>query len=162
MESFWKIGSQKLSLRTNREASESRWSFSLRPGGWVLCERKTKTGNIERKRIALNEFRGKLSASLGGVLYQGEIQAARSGSGAHEADDSVLTSQFPGKVRKILVKHGQKVEINDPLLLVEAMKMEFQVKSPYQGRVVKVRVEEGQQVSPGTKFLDLEPETQKG
>lgn len=132
----------------------SDWSFTVRPGGWVIAERKTASG-VERKRFALHEAKGKLSASLGGFLYFGGLQAQARG-GASAGSDADLTAQFPGKVRKILVAEGASVGEGDPLVLVEAMKMEFTVKAPYSGTVKKVLVKEAQQLAPGDRFVELE------
>ena len=53
---------------------------------------------------------------------------------------------MPGKVVKLLVAEGQKVEAGDVLLILEAMKMEHSVKAPDSGVVEKVLVSEGEQV----------------
>ena len=55
-----------------------------------------------------------------------------------------------------MVKDGQAVEADAPLLMIEAMKMEFAIKSSEPGVVAKVLVEEGQQLSPGQKLLLFE------
>ena len=52
----------------------------------------------------------------------------RGGAGGEEHAD--LVAQFPGKVRKVLVAEGAQVAEGEPLVLVEAMKMEFAVKAP--------------------------------
>ena len=39
---------------------------------------------------------------------------------------------------------------------IAAVKMEFAVKAPYAGKVAKILVEEGQQLSPGMKLVELE------
>jgi biotin carboxyl carrier protein len=59
-------------------------------------------------------------------------------------------------VRKIVVTAGQKVEAGQTLLMVEAMKMEFAIKSSTPGTVVSILVEEGMILTPGQKLLDFE------
>lgn len=100
------------------------------------------------------------SASLGGKLWSGEwMRASGEGTSTAEASsDADLVAQFPGKVRKILVSDGARVVEGDPLVLVEAMKMEFSVKAPYSGFVKKVLVQEQQQLMPGDRLVDLEIE----
>ena len=44
------------------------------------------------------------------------------------------------------------------MLLLEAMKMEFSVKAPFKGTIERILVKEGQQLSPGDRFLDLKKE----
>ena len=104
----------------------------------------------------MDEARGRLGASISGRLIFGliEEQAEEQAAGGVDAD---LTAQFPGKVRKVLVAPGAEVAAGAPLLLVEAMKMEFTVKAPFSGRIRRILVTEGQQLSPGDRFFDIEP-----
>ena len=102
------------------------------------------------------EVQGKLSAQLSGHAYFGEVAAASRGGGGASAGDADLVAQFPGKVRKVLVQDGAAVAAGEPMLLVEAMKMEFSIKAPSDGIVKKVRVSEGQQLAPGDRFVDFE------
>lgn len=151
MNTFFKVSGKKVEL----PKTESEWKFEARPGGWVIGERMTEKG-IERARFAMFESAGKLSVSVGGHLYHGTVQVQVRGA-AGGASDADLVAQFPGKVRKVIVKDGAEVSEGDPLVLVEAMKMEFSVKAPFDGKVVKVLVKEGQQLHPGDRFVDLLP-----
>ena len=67
-----------------------------------------------------------------------------------------LTSPMPGKVVKILAQVGQDVQEAQPLVIVEAMKMENELRSPKSGRVSAIMVKEGQGVEAGTKLLAVE------
>lgn len=151
MSEIFKVSGKKFSLKDGGK----KWNFSVRSGGWVIAE----SSNGERTRLFLAESRGKLSASLGGKLYQGEISQDRSSSGIASRSDADLTAQFPGKIRKVLVTSGVSVKEGDPLILVEAMKMEFTIKAPFDGKVSRILVKEGQQLSPGDRFLDFEAGT---
>ncbi len=137
--------------------AQSWWRFEVRPGGWVVASRVRPNGTVERRRLALWESRGKLGFSAEGALGFAEVLSdRRSHAGEAHGADSDLAAQFPGKVRKLLVREGQTVAQGEPLLLVEAMKMEFAIKAPWAGQVTRVRVTEGQQLMPGDRFLDLE------
>jgi len=57
-----------------------------------------------------------------------------------------LRAPMPGLVRDILVKPDQEVQEGDPLLVLEAMKMENVIKSPTAGTVASIAVESGQTV----------------
>ncbi len=131
------------------------WSFETRPGGWIIA---TSPEGL-RKRLMLHERQGKLGFSLGGRLYFGSVQkdARTSQPGEAAGADSDLVAQFPGKVRKILVTIGASVKVGEPLILLEAMKMEFTVKSPFSGVIERVLVQEGQQLTPGDRFFDIQP-----
>ena len=58
-----------------------------------------------------------------------------------------LTAPMPGKVVRVLLKAGDKVAAGQGVVVVEAMKMQNEIKSPKDGRVIEVRVSEGATVN---------------
>jgi len=83
-----------------------------------------------------------------------ELTHARAGAAGGE--QSALTAPMPGTVIKVLAAPGDKVEHRQTLLVLEAMKMETPVVSPYDGTVRAVHVSEGDQVAGGTLLVELE------
>jgi len=67
-----------------------------------------------------------------------------------------LVSPMPGKVVKILKKVGDEVSEGEGVVVVEAMKMENDIKSPKGGRVVEVLVREGQAVEGNARLATVE------
>lgn len=65
-----------------------------------------------------------------------------------------LVAPFPCKIVKIFIADGQMVAAGDPVLSVEAMKMEHTYTSPKAGRIAKVRVKPGEIVAEGTSFVE--------
>lgn len=66
---------------------------------------------------------------------------------AHEgAGSGVILAPMPGQVRAVLVQQGDTVTEGQPLVLLEAMKMELKVSAPHAGTVTKLLVTEGQSV----------------
>jgi pyruvate carboxylase subunit B len=63
---------------------------------------------------------------------------------------------MPGRVVKVLVTEGAQVKTGDPLLIIEAMKMESQVPAPMDGRVTAILVAEGDNVKIDETVLQLE------
>jgi 3-methylcrotonyl-CoA carboxylase alpha subunit len=63
---------------------------------------------------------------------------------------------MPGRIVKIAVRPGESVRQNQPLVVLEAMKMEHVVEAPHPGVVGQVCVNEGDQVASGTRLLTLE------
>jgi biotin carboxyl carrier protein len=59
---------------------------------------------------------------------------------------------MPGKVVRVLVKQGDQVQEGQGLLVVEAMKMENELKSPRAGVVKELHAQEGQPVEAGAKL----------
>jgi biotin carboxyl carrier protein len=56
---------------------------------------------------------------------------------------------MPGKIVRVLVKAGDRVEAGQGLLVVEAMKMQNEIRSPKGGTIERVLAEEGQAVNAG-------------
>ena len=67
-----------------------------------------------------------------------------------------LGSTIPGTVAKVLVKEGDEVTVNMPLMTVEAMKMETTVVSRVAGKVDKIYVAEGDRVSQDDLLISFE------
>jgi biotin carboxyl carrier protein len=70
-------------------------------------------------------------------------------------DKSKVTAPMPGKVIKLMVKKGDRVEPKQRLVIVEAMKMENPVVAPFKAEVVKVNCSEGQLVDSDTLLIEL-------
>jgi len=95
---------------------------------------------------------GKLILHTGIAEYTAEVADPRAWRGrrhgAMEAEGrQQIAAPMPGKVVRLLVKQGDSVEAGQGLLVVEAMKMQNEVKSPKTGLVVEVRVKEGDTVT---------------
>jgi biotin carboxyl carrier protein len=72
-----------------------------------------------------------------------------------------ISSPMPGKVVKILVREGDKVRKGQGLVIVEAMKMENEIRSPGAGIVKKINFKEGNLVDTADPIIELEPEEEK-
>ena len=66
-----------------------------------------------------------------------------------------LVAPMPGRVVKISVEQGQHVTQNQPLVVLEAMKMEHVVEAPHAGVVTEVCIEPGEQVASGARLLSI-------
>ena len=72
------------------------------------------------------------------------------------AEQSTVTAPMPGTVVKVLVAPGASVSARQPLVVLEAMKMETPLASPYDAIVRAVHVAEGDRVSGGTVLVELD------
>jgi 3-methylcrotonyl-CoA carboxylase alpha subunit len=64
---------------------------------------------------------------------------------------------MPGTLIKVLVSEGDAVSEGQPLLVLEAMKMEHTVVAPYAGTVRRLPFAAGSSVESGASLIDLEP-----
>ena len=82
----------------------------------------------------------------------------RGGSAASSAADGMaeIKTMMPGKVVRIIAKPGDQVEKGEAVLVVEAMKMQNDLKSPKQGTVKEIHVEEGSTVGAGDILAVIE------
>jgi acetyl/propionyl-CoA carboxylase alpha subunit len=83
-----------------------------------------------------------------------DLAATVDHGGRHE--QSSLSAPMPGTVIRVLVAEGDRVEPRQPLVVLEAMKMETPVVSPYEAVVRAVRVSEGDSVAGGDVLVELE------
>lgn len=67
-----------------------------------------------------------------------------------------IRSQMPGRVIKLLVDKGASVALGQPVIIVEAMKMQNEMKSPKDGTVVRIQAAEGGTVAAGETLLVIE------
>ena len=70
----------------------------------------------------------------------------------------VIKASIPGLVKKIEVSEGDKVIKGQGLLILEAMKMENEIKSPSEGIIKVIHVSEGQTLEKNTKMMEINQE----
>lgn len=106
-------------------------------------------------------FEGNM-ATVNGKAFRVSIKNAEAGS--REVDDAgpavqaiAVAAQMPGTVFKVLTQPGDKVTEGQPVLILEAMKMEMEVPAPVDGTIAAVNVAVGQQVSSGQVLASIHP-----
>ncbi len=73
-----------------------------------------------------------------------------------EVEGEAIRAMLPGVVTKILVKEGDEVKAGDTVMILEAMKMENEVKSHKDGKIKQILVKEGDRVENGDVLVVLE------
>ena len=154
-----RIAGKTRTVELRRDAS--RWQISLdgaatdadaieiAPGIFSIL----LNGQSHEIRIAPNSD-GTLTIQDGQNEFKAEVADPRAWRGrkhgAVEAEGrQQIVAPMPGKVIRLLVKPGDKVEAGQGLLVVEAMKMQNEVKSPKTGTVEKLLAKESQAVNAG-------------
>ena len=77
-------------------------------------------------------------------------------SQGHAGEQSSLTAPMPGTVIRVTVTEGDRVEARQPLIVLEAMKMETPIVAPYEAVVRTIHVAEGDRVAGGAVLVELE------
>jgi biotin carboxyl carrier protein len=103
--------------------------------------------------VTVEENSGSMRLRVNGREFQVEIFDPRSwrrgrGAGIELEGRQQLVAPMPGKIVRVLVAVGQKVGAGDGLLVIEAMKMQNEIRSPKSGTVEKLP-QEGQTVNAG-------------
>ena len=88
---------------------------------------------------------------------RGRLARLATGGASGGGGDSEITSVMPGVVKEVLVSAAEAVEQGQPLLILEAMKMENEIRAPRGGHVDVVHVEAGQAVDKGANLVSLAP-----
>jgi len=96
-----------------------------------------------------------------GARFRASVRDPRSLRSRRRVGDSAegikrISAPMPGKVVRILAPVGTEVEAGQPVLVIEAMKMQNELKSPKRGRVKKINVAEGAAVEAGQALAEIE------
>ena len=97
---------------------------------------------------------GSLQLQTGGCEFMAEVIDPRSWRGRRHGGTEAegrqqIVAPMPGKIVRVLVKAGDRVQAAQGLLVVEAMKMQNEIRSPKSGTIERVLVTEGQAVNAG-------------
>jgi biotin carboxyl carrier protein len=103
-----------------------------------------------------------LSLIVDGHAFQAGVEDERERAmsqiaGVSPAAGGIVESAMPGIVRRVEVKEGDAVNQGDRLLILEAMKMENEIRAEFGGIVAKVHVSEGQTVDGGRPLVSIVP-----
>jgi biotin carboxyl carrier protein len=112
---------------------------------------------VRREPGANGEFR----MSIGSEVFNAEVRDPRSlrsrrRAGFQEAGPARIIAPMPGKVVRIVAPVGTLVEAGQGVVVIEAMKMQNELKSPKKGTVSKVLVAENAAVNPGDTLAIVE------
>ena len=119
-------------------------------------------GRSRSMTVQPGDRRGRWSIALDGRRYAADAVDERTRAiremtgGAEETVDRTIVAPMPGLVVKVDVEVGQAVRAGQGVVVVEAMKMENELKAPADGVVAKIHVEPRQTVEKGTVLITLE------
>lgn len=127
----------------------------VRPGVFsILLGTKSFTANIAPQGDAFEVV------NSDGVLRLISVSDTRdrraNADSAASKGPAVIRAQMPGKIIKLLVEAGAAVEAGQGLIVVEAMKMQNEVKTPKAGVIAKIHAAEGATVAAGEALIVVE------
>jgi biotin carboxyl carrier protein len=145
---------------------EGRWSCRLDGHDVevdaILARRDVlslRIGNMAYE-IKLERVAGDLHLWVGSTRFAAEVRDPRSLRGRKHAGDDQgprkIAAPMPGKVVRLLVREGDEVEPGAGVAVVEAMKMQNEIKSPKKGKIQKILVSEGATVNAGDVLAIVE------
>jgi 3-methylcrotonyl-CoA carboxylase alpha subunit len=173
----WRAGGGALPVRLQAGGAEHRVSLRRAGAGWLVRAGEAELaagvrargaaelvldlgGRVERFRVA-RDAGGDLLVAWRGAAYRlarpaplSADSATRPGGGH---DGASLAAPMPGTLVKVLVGEGEAVREGQPLVVLEAMKMEHTVTAPYAGTVRRLPFAQGASVAGGAALVDLEP-----
>jgi len=125
----------------------------LNNGGLVLLRRD----NRSRELHVMAQGNSAYAVMVNGrhLVAQVEKSNGRPRKRADAAATGAINAPMPGMVVDVLVKEGQRVDSGDPLLVLESMKMQMQLRSPCSGQVEKIAVHNRLQVEKGMLLVQV-------
>ncbi len=148
---------------TRADGASVTRSYSIEPAGEgiqsVLIEAVFNGGRSYQVAV-LAESNGSREIVVNGRTLVVRVEDPRKlrGRGAAEKGGGRLTIQspMPGRVIRLLVEAGQQVEAEQGLIVVEAMKMQNEMKAPRAGKLLEIRTAAGAAVAGGDALLVME------
>jgi biotin carboxyl carrier protein len=148
-----------------------RWRCRLQEEDDVACEleldaRETQPGVLslllegKSYEIRREATPAGIMVSVGGRRYSAEIADPRSlrtrRAAAGDSGPQKITAPMPGKIVRVLTPEGNEVQQGQGIVVIEAMKMQNELKSARKGTVRKIMVKEGAAVNAGDVLAVVE------
>lgn len=136
------------------EGQSSERDFSIEPAGEGRFSVLAGARSYEVALLSGGEI------SVNGRVFRVEVFDPRGLRSRRQVGESQgrrkISAPMPGRVIRILVEPNQEVEAGQGLIVVEAMKMQNEMKSPQAGRVVEVKAAPGAAVAAGEVLIVIE------
>ena len=158
------------------DGDDKNWSVRLRSEKNNLFVDRLQVEDIEVNQdfsINYDESRGSIIIESLGRMYRADVtkvgdawwvslegkthivRERSQGAASSDMGEGGLTAPMPGTVREVLVKTGQRVREGQPMMVLEAMKMEHQISAPEPGEVSSVFFKEGDRVDMGEILISI-------
>ena len=132
-------------------------------------KRKVSVNGIEYQ-VGIQFDDGKWEVSIDGNLYEVEIDKAsrrgqrkkRDSSRGGRSSSGLISSAIPGKIVSVLVSEGDKVDSGSVVIVLEAMKMQNEIKAGIDGKVEKIMCEPGERIEANVPLMEIVDSKKEG
>jgi biotin carboxyl carrier protein len=128
------------------------------PGQSGVPQALPRPGGPSREVIVSSGTEGRLVVQVGARAFSVTLNGRRRRPdeiGAGGNGPQRIAAPMPGKIVRVLVGAGDPVQARQPLIVVEAMKMENELRAARDGTVAKIHVKEGVSVDAGAPLIDI-------
>jgi len=136
-----------------------KFNFTIK-GNKYFTQIKEIEGNIAEIEVNGTQYKVEIEQDIKPTKTPRLVRKAvvsKPGEGSVPSGPSVgaVTAPLPGNIFKILVKEGDVIKSGDNLLIMEAMKMENDIKAEKSGTIAAIKVSEGDSVLQGAVLIEL-------
>lgn len=146
----------RLEFALDGELREAAWA-EISPGVYSILI-AGRSYQVQLRRLADGARTAAYSLRVGARQYQVELldpRRRRSAAALAPEGPQDILAPMPGRIIKVLVEENQPVKSGQGLLVIEAMKMQNELRAPRAGSVEKIYVRAGAGVESGSKLLRL-------
>jgi biotin carboxyl carrier protein len=172
---YFQAEANNMKYEVNVSESQTGWSIAIRPDGgdWtnytfshsdyqymdetISFLFKNRSYLLDVTQIGVDYTVYTRGAFRTVKLYNEEkmLHESLKGSSTLGGTDTMI-SEMPGKIVKVFVKPGDTVKAGDPLLIMEAMKMENEMRAALEVKIKTIHVKEGENVETNTLLISFE------
>ena len=135
-----------------------------------MTERRKITVNGEEFEVHIQFDNGKWDVSLDGKSYQVEMEHEPSRSHRKKRDSNrgggprsgLISSAIPGKIVSVLVSEGDIVEAGGVVVVLEAMKMQNEIKTSIDGMVEQIMCKPGERIEANVPLMEIADRKKEG
>ncbi len=146
------VSGEEFRLAMREAVAEGRFSMEQTAPGQFSVLLNGRSYRVARSRDGEMQVNGRTVAVQ---IFDPRALRGRGRGGSAQGRQNV-SAPMPGKVVRVLVAPGDAVETGQGLVVVEAMKMQNEMKSPKAGRVAEIKTKEGAAVTAGDVLVVVE------
>ncbi len=143
------------------EVDGRRYTFKVRETGAGIYLLLGDDNRVDECRVeGLDAGSGAVNISVGNrrtysvrLIDAKRLPRGGAGAAAHGGGQSKIVAAMPGKVVRILVEAGAQVKAGDPVIVVEAMKMQNEMRATRAGTVTAIHAQAGATVNAGDVLM---------